>query len=353
MMRSIFFLLYLKKFNFLVPILTYRPLSYSLLLLLILISVGLLYAYFESRWQPTQYPVVIAVSKTPLSTPFYVARAIGAFDDTCVSVEFDEVVGGQRAFVKMMNGEVDFATSSDSVMAFRLLENKEFVTHAMFVQSDNDVKLISRASANINSTLDLKGKGVAVIKGTASEYFLSTLLALEGLTTEDVVLHYFRPEELMNAFISNEVDAFVPWEPFGFHSDKALNQQIKIHNTKSLHTLSFNLLSGTADNLQVEKAKCIIQGLSKAIDYIASNPSVAKEIVRSELKFSAELIDWVWADYIFKLGLNQSLILSIKSQAIWAVATQMSEYEDVPRIEHFIDSRAMLQALPNAVNIPQ
>ena len=325
----------------------------ALITLLVFISAAWFYSNFESHWQQPKYPLMIAVSKTPLSTPFYVAKAIGAFDETCVSVEFDEVVGGQRAFAKVMNGEVDFGTSSDSVIAFQSLASKAFVTHAMFVQSDNDVKLITRASAKINSTLDLKGKDVGVTHGTASEYFLSTLLALDGLTTDDVELYHYKPEQLVNGFINKDIDAFLPWEPFGFQSAQLLNGQIKIHNTKGLSTLSFNLISVTADNLLVEKAKCVIQGLSIAMDYIASHPRESKQIVMDELKLTAEFIDWVWSDYIFKLGLNQSLMLSVESQAIWAVATQMTQFNEVPNIEHFIDSRAMLQVMPNAVNIPQ
>ncbi|WP_246143276.1 ABC transporter substrate-binding protein [Colwellia echini] len=332
---------------------TLKTLSFSLVTALTVIIIILLCLYLSKHWQQPKYPVVIAVSKTPLSTPFYVAKAINAFDDTCVNVEFDEVVGGQRAFAKVLNGEVDFGTSSDSLIAFKSLEGQPFVTHAMFVQSDNDVKFISRASANFESALDLKGQRIGVTKGTASEYFLSTLLALEGLTTEDVRVYYYEPEQLVNGFIAQDIDAFIPWEPFGFYSDQLLSGIIKIHDTKSLNTLSFNLISPTANNLVVEKAKCVIQGLDLAIDYITSHPLESKAIVMNELNISTEFIEWVWPDYIFKLGLNQSLIHSVESQANWAVATQMSQYDNVPHIERFIDSRAMLQIIPNAVNIPQ
>jgi len=324
----------------------------AVLTLVVFIGAASLYSNFKPLWQQQKHLVTIAVSKTPLSTPFYVANAIGAFDDTCVSVTFDEVVGGQRAFAKVMRGEADFGTSSDSVIAFQSLANRAFVTHAVFVQSDNDVKLITRPSAQINSALDLKGRRIGVTKGTASEYFLSTLLALEGLTIEDVRQVHFKPDELINGFINNDVDAFVPWEPFAFNSAQLLDSQIKVHDTKSLNTLSFNLISLAADNVLVNKAKCIIEGLTIAIDYIASNPDESKKIVINKLQLSAEFIEWVWPDYIFKLALNQSLILSIKSQVIWAVATQMTEHNEIPNVELFIDSRAMLQVAPGAVNIP-
>lgn len=300
----------------------------------------------------TKYPVTIAVSKTPLSTPFYIAKAINAFDDTCVYVKYIDVLGGQVAFKKVINGEVDFATTSDSVIAFQSLAKQSFVTHAMFVQSDNDVKLITRTADKINSMRELKGKKIGVTKGTASEYLLSIILALEGLTVKDVELSHYKPAQLIQGFNNHEVDAIVPWEPFVFQALESLKNKITIHDTKSLNTLFFNLVSQKADIQLVEKATCVIQGLQTAINYIASHPEESKNVVINKLNVSPAFIDWVWPDYIFKLGLNNSLILNIDSQAIWAVETQMSGYKEVHDATNFIDSRALLQVEPRAVNIP-
>jgi ABC-type nitrate/sulfonate/bicarbonate transport system substrate-binding protein len=320
----------------------------------ILIIIGIVISYFYLKYFLSQekYPITIAVSKTPLSTPFYVAKSINAFDETCVIVEYSDVMGGQIAFEQVMNGKVDFGTSSDSVIAFQSLTQQSFVTHAMFVQSDNDVKLITRSLDKIKSTIDLKGKKVGITKGTASEYLLSTLLAIEGLKMEDVELYHYKPEQLIQGFSNDEVDAIVPWEPFAFQASQLLSNKIKIHDTKSLSTLSFNLISKTADSQLVEKAKCVIQGLHTAINYIASHPKESKKIVIDELNLDPAFIDWVWPDYIFKLGLNQSLILNIRHQALWAVETQMRQFKDVPNSERFVDSRALLQVEPGAVNIP-
>jgi len=318
---------------------------------LIIIGVELLYFNLQHFWTQEKYPIKIAVSKTPLSSPFYVAKAINAFEDTCVKVEYDEVTGGQAAFKEVMSGKVDFGTSSDSVIAFQSLTQHSFVTHAMFVQSDNDVKLITRSADNITSTMDLKGKKIGVTKGTSSEYLLSTLLAIEGLTMADVELYHYKPEKLIQGFSSREVDAILPWEPFVFEASQLLKSKIKIHDTKSLSTLSFNLISQTADSQLVEKAKCVLQGLRTAINYIASHPKKSKKIIIDELNLEPEFIAWVWSDYIFKLGLNKSLILNINSQADWAIKAQMTEVKSASNSERFVDSRALLQVDPGAVNI--
>ena len=328
-----------------------KTLSFSFIVALVFIGAAYLYSSFESRWQQPKYPTVIAVSQSPLSAPFYVAKAIGAFDTTCVNVELEKVNGGQIAFAKVMSGEVDFGTSSDSVIAFQSLTHQTFVTHAMFVQSDNDVKLITRSEDNIKDVSHLKGKKIGVTKQTASEYFLRTILAIEGLNVSDVTLIDYEPEQLIDGLMNKEVDAITPWEPFAFQSHQILSDKITIHETKNLNTLSFNLISLTPDISRIEKAKCLIQGLNTAINYIASQPDDAKEVVMQELGLSTEFIDWVWPDYIFKLELNQSLLLNLKSQTTWITETQQIPNNSAPDIAQFVDSRAILQVNPSAVNI--
>ncbi|ASP48056.1 ABC transporter substrate-binding protein [Cognaticolwellia beringensis] len=325
----------------------------SFIIVLIILGIGISYFYLKNIGRQEKTSITIAVSKTPLSAPFYVAKAINAFDNTCAKIEYEQVIGGHAAFEKVMNGKVDFGTSSDSVIAFQSLAKHKpsFVTHAMFVQSDNDVKLITRASDNIESTRDLKGRRIGVTKGTSSEYILSTLLAIEGLTIEDVDLLHYKPEQLLQGFSNGEVDAILPWEPFAFQTRQLLNNKIKIHDTKSLSTLSFNLLSQTANNQLVEKAQCVIQGLRVAIDYIVSNPEESKKIVVDELQVDPAFIEWVWSDYIFKLSLNHSLILNIKSQAIWAMEAQIGEFSSVYNSALFVDSRALSKVEPGSVNL--
>jgi len=315
-----------------------------------LLSAILLYFSAVNFVQHNKYPVTIAVSTTPLSTPFYVAQSIDAFDKTCVDVSIEPVIGGHAAFAKVIDGEVDFGTSSDSVIAFQSLSNKAFVTHAMFVQSSNDVKLISLSEENITSFAQLKGKRVGVTKGTASEYFLSTLLALEGLSIDDIILSHYKPEQLTLALANHQVDAIAPWEPFAFQTKRKLGDTVTVHDTKNINTLSFNLISQTADAKLIEKTKCVLEGINIAIDYISSHPTHAQALITKELNLEPAFIDWVWPDYIFKTGLNQALYLNIKSQAVWAIETQMVSYSQLPNFNHFIDNRALLQVEPLAVS---
>ncbi len=301
-------------------------------------------------------PITIAVSLTPLSAPFYVAQAINAFDKHCIDVSIIDVVGGKRAYDLVATDEATYATSSDSVIAFQSLYHSELVSHAMFVQSDNDVKLLSKVSSNIEYTQQLVGKRIGVTLGTASEYFLTSLLALEGLTPTDVTLVDIPPDQLYHAIKTNKVEAIVPWEPFAFNAVKAMGQQLKLHQTKNLNSLSFNLVSKPLPLHSVRATKCLLSGLIKANEFIAVQPKRAKSIVQSKLNVDAEFIEWVWRDYIFKVGLDNSLLLSIESQARWAFR-QLAGNALSPQLTlaksyvTYIDERALSQLNPQLVNV--
>ena len=92
-------------------------------IIFITITIGILGFYFNLQyfWSMDKHPVTIAVSKTPLSTPFYVAKSINSFDETCVEVEYTEVKGGQIAFEKVMNGDVDFGPLLGVVRSWKLI----------------------------------------------------------------------------------------------------------------------------------------------------------------------------------------------------------------------------------------
>ncbi|WP_169719649.1 ABC transporter substrate-binding protein [Psychromonas aquimarina] len=296
--------------------------------------------------------VTIAVSKTPLSAPFYIAESQGYFTDSCVNVVINDVIGGKKSFEQVVTGDADFGTSSDSVIVFQALQRDDFVTLASFAQSDNDVKMISRLKNNISESADLAGKRVGLTRGTASEYLLTTYLALAGLTISDISLHPLSPDELPQALVQNKVDVIVPWEPYAFMTVELLNSDARTLNTKNLHTLMFNLISRRlTDTEKVEQAVCVMQALNDAINYIAAEPDKSRKIIVKRIGTYQKFIDWVWPDYIFKLSLNHSLLMNFQSQSLWIHDSGISKSVELPDYRMFLDTRVLRQVNPMAVKL--
>ena len=330
--------------------------SFYLLVVLLIFICGffVLGTYFSSQPEErADFPIIrIAVSKTPLSTPVYIADEKGFFQKHCGDVRLKEVVGGNRSFESMAAGNADFATSSDSVLVYKAFNRSDFVALASFVQSDNDVKFITLEDSIQMQGSDLTNKKIAVVKGSASEYFLSTYLALEGVSADAVTLMDMPPNEMPDALESKMVDAIVPWEPFGYKAMQKLEGRVKVIPTKNLYSLTFNLVALKTDlETRPGAAECVLRSLSEAIDYIAINPLETQKIIASRLNLNTDFIFWIWPDYIFKLSLNRSLLMNLKSQAQWVVSSEKSG-QTVPDFMSLLDPEPLIRVKPEAASLP-
>lgn len=68
-------------------------------------------------------------------------------------------------------------------------------------------------NSNIKTVADLKGRKVAVMKGTGSNFLLLNALKKVGLSTQDIDVRYLEAPAAQAAFAGGSVDAWVIWDP--------------------------------------------------------------------------------------------------------------------------------------------
>ncbi len=74
--------------------------------------------------------------------------------------------------------------------------------------------IVAKAESGIKSVADLKGKKVAVGKGTSAHNLLIAALEKNGLAFGDIEAVYLPPADAAAAFASDKVDAWSIWDPF-------------------------------------------------------------------------------------------------------------------------------------------
>ncbi|WP_025740570.1 ABC transporter substrate-binding protein [Salinivibrio socompensis] len=290
-------------------------------------------------------PLTIAVSLTPLSAPIIVAKEQGLFKKHGIDMTLKPVHGGVKSFQTLVAGEADLATTSETVAMFNSFEREDFNILTSFVESDNDVKLwsIHRAIGDSLSEALRHGR-VGVVASSASEYFFDSLLQLHGMPTETIEKVYYPPEALPSALLDNDVDAIAIWEPYGYQLVNRASEPVQSLNSKGLHSLSFLLVS---DRLVVKKQhqdmRRVIRALDEAVDFIHLRPDQAKAQVAAYLSMSDDKLNWLWQDYLFRLSLNDSLLLRLKNQARWAQRTGLVE-GPTPSYRHLLNPGPLVEA---------
>ena len=100
--------------------------------------------------------------------------------------------------------------------------------------------LVSKDSP-IKSVTELKGKKVALNKGSNVHYLLVKLLEKNGLKFSDVQAVYLPPADARAAFESKAVDAWVIWDPFQAAAEKATGARVLADGTALVNNYQYYL----------------------------------------------------------------------------------------------------------------
>lgn len=261
-------------------------------------------------------PLNIAVSQTPLSSPFFVAQKQNLFAKHGLDVKLIDVVGGHRAMNAVLEGRADFGTSSDMVITNAIRQAEAFNVLASFVQSPEDSVIIARKDRQISRIADLKGKTLGLTLRTSSHYYADTILLLNGMVPGDVNYRNVAPENMAATLASGEVDAVSTWQPWGLRTLEKLGSNGRAIKDVQAYTLTFNLVSATTDRAR-RHAQALLKVLIDAEAFINNRPHAARTIVADALQLPHDDLEKIWQYYLFSVRLDQSLLVTIESEFRW------------------------------------
>lgn len=298
-------------------------------------------------------PLRLAVSRTPLCLPLYVAEEKGYFGAESVDVQLQECLGGQRCLASLLGGRADVATVADMPLAMAAFERADFAILATFVNGSGDLKIVMRGPEGADAKLIAGGIGVPI--GSAAQYYLDLYLIVSGIDPRTVRIVDLRPEQLVEGLVSGKVDAIAAWEPYGFQALKAL-KALKTdghaHSASNGYIQTFNLvvprhLAGPRD----EAFERLLRALLRAEQFIQQEPEAARAILRRRLGLGEEALDFAWPNFSYRLRLDQSLIATMESEARWALREGFVKGKAVPNYLTFLHAAPLRKVKPTAAVI--
>lgn len=297
-------------------------------------------------------PVRIGVSETLLSLPLYVAHSEGFFEKRGVSVEFTNCVAGNRCMRNMLAGETDLATATELPVVFHSFDRNDFAILTSFVSASNDLKIISKTSANITYPYKMRGKTLGYVKGTSSQYVLDLVLAYDGIDPATVTLKQVTPESAQQALAQGEVDALCIWEPFVSRIRQGLGSEVNLVPIPKLYTQTFNLIaSQSVIESRPKELERIMLALKDSTQFIQANPDKAKALAAKQFNVSVDLIEQIFDDYRFRLSLTRSLGRTMEGQARWAIREgHINSTLPHPNYTDFVYTRFLKIVEPGAVS---
>lgn len=142
------------------------------------------------------------------------------------SVKWVEFPAGPQLLEGLNVGSVDVGFVGEAPPIFAQAAGARFVYIGHDPAAPQAEALVVPKDSKIKSVSELKGKKIALNKGSNVHYLLVKLLEKNGLKLSDVQPVYLAPADARAAFESKNVDAWVIWDPFTAAAEKAIGARV-------------------------------------------------------------------------------------------------------------------------------
>lgn len=144
-----------------------------------------------------------------------VLTASGLLEDFPYEIEWSEFTSGPPLVEAAAADQIDVAWVGSSPPIFGAAAQAEFKIVATVQEEDQHAdSILVPKDSDIRSIEDLKGRKIAVGKGTSAHGLLLNTLNEAGLSIDDVEAQYLTPPDGQAAFQSGQVDAWSIWDPY-------------------------------------------------------------------------------------------------------------------------------------------
>jgi sulfonate transport system substrate-binding protein len=141
-------------------------------------------------------------------------RAAGALENLPYKIAFSTFTSGPPQIEAATAGKIDFAITGNSPPIFGAASNAKVKVVSAYDGGGNGDQIVVHADSPIQSIADLRGKRIAVGKGSSAHGHILGQLEKAGLSTSDVTLVFLQPADALSAFTQRQADAWAIWDPY-------------------------------------------------------------------------------------------------------------------------------------------
>jgi len=194
-------------------------------------------------------------------------------------VQWIEFPAGPQLLEALSVGSLEFGLTGDSPPVFAQAAGKELLyVGAEPPKPDSSAILVLPASP-LKTLADLKGRRVALQKGSSAHYLLVRAVEKAGLAWSDIEPIYLAPADARAAFERGSVDAWAIWDPFYAATELALKPRALATGRTLASNNSFYLASRPFANQHPAALRLLFDALTRADRLVQTNrPEAIKRI---------------------------------------------------------------------------
>lgn len=196
-----------------------------------------------------------------------------------VNVKWVEFPAGPQLLEGLNVGSVIFGEAGEAPPIFAQAANPNLVYVANQPPAPTAEALIVQKDSPIQSIQDLKGKRIALNKGSNVHYLLLKLLEANNLTLNDIQPIYLPPSDARAAFEKGAVDAWVIWDPFLAAAEHQIHARVIANGEHLVSNHQFYLADRKFAEGHPEILKTLVTTLNQTTDWVKTHPDDAAKLL--------------------------------------------------------------------------
>lgn len=200
-----------------------------------------------------------------------------------VTVLWSEFPAGPQLLHALQNNEIDFGATGEVPPILAQAQNSSLIYVAYEPPSPHSVAMVVAQDSPIYHCSDLRGKRIAVNRGSNVHYLLLQMLDEHGLTLDDVRVNYTPLRYPLTPSDFHAVDAWMMWDPL--LSDAQLSGDMRIIEDGHGKVLNQQFYLSRRDFAQrsADLLKIVLDELKQTGIFIANHPENAAQLLSQEL----------------------------------------------------------------------
>jgi sulfonate transport system substrate-binding protein len=216
-----------------------------------------------------------------------------------IAVKWTEFPAGPQLLEGLNVGSVDFGTVGEAPPIFAQAAGANLVYVGNEPPSPASEAIVVPRDSKLRSLADLKGKKIALNKGSNVHYLLVNALEKAGIAYQDVQVVYLPPADARAAFERGSVDAWVIWDPFLAAAEKQIGARVLADGKGLVANYQFYLAARPYAEKNQEVVRIVLEEIAKVDTWGAGNPQEVAAILSQQTGLAPEIVALAASRYAY------------------------------------------------------
>ena len=216
-----------------------------------------------------------------------------------VTVTWAEFPAGPVLLEGLNVGSIDFGTVGEAPPIFAQAAGANLVYVGHEPPSPKTEAIVVPKGSTLRTLADLRGKKIAVNKGSNAHYLLVKALEKAGIAYADTQVVYLAPADARAAFERGAIDAWSIWDPFLAAAEKQLNARVLADGTGLVANHQFYLASRPYAEKQADIVAIVLDELARVDAWGQAHPAEVAAILARQTGLDLPVVELAAARYSY------------------------------------------------------